>query len=148
LVQQKKYRRKYHGSSILGRKCYAFVFKIVILSLLVFAYIDSKYIRRGVMNATRQDAWTDDEDIILADTVLRHIREGETQLEEVKEVAKRLPRRSAACRFRWNATIPKQYQDAINTEKEERKQGGRNQNRYEDNSNIKQDKHTLDTAIS
>ncbi|HLR40262.1 MAG TPA: RsfA family transcriptional regulator [Virgibacillus sp.] len=100
------------------------------------------------MNATRQDAWTDDEDIILAETVLRHIREGKTQLEAFKEVAKRLSRTSAACGFRWNATIRKQYQDAINTAKEERKQGGRNQNWYEDNSNIKQDKHTLDTAIS
>src|SRR5699024_8872314 len=101
--------------------CYASVFKIVILSLLVFAYIDSKYIRRGVMNATRQDAWTDDEDIILAETVLRHIREGKTQLEAFKEVAKRLSRTSAACGFRWNATIRKQYQDAINTAKKERK---------------------------
>jgi len=100
------------------------------------------------MNATRQDAWTGDEDIILAETVLRHIREGKTQLEAFKEVAKRLSRTSAACGFRWNATIRKQYQEAINTAKEERKQGGRNQNWYEDNSNIKQDKHTLDTAIS
>src|SRR5699024_3880271 len=99
------------------------------------------------MNATCQDAWSDDEDIILAETVLRHIREGKTQLEAFKEVAKRLSRTSAACGFRWNATIRKQYQDAINTAKEERKHGGRNQNWYEDNSNIKQDKHTLDTAI-
>jgi len=100
------------------------------------------------MNATRQDAWTGDEDIILAETVIRHIREGKTQLEAFKEVAKRLLRTSAACGFRWNATIRKQYQDAINTAKEERKQGSRNQNWNEDHSNIKQDKHTLDTAIS
>ncbi len=28
------------------------------------------------MATTRQDAWTDDEDLLLAEVVLRHIREG------------------------------------------------------------------------
>ncbi|MCY8181978.1 RsfA family transcriptional regulator, partial [Bacillus paralicheniformis] len=28
------------------------------------------------MTITRQDAWTQDEDILLAEVVLRHIREG------------------------------------------------------------------------
>ncbi|MFA1818672.1 RsfA family transcriptional regulator [Virgibacillus oceani] len=77
------------------------------------------------MNATRQDAWSKDEDIILAETVLRYIREGRTQLEAFKEVAKKLSRTSAACGFRWNATIRKQYQGAILTAKEDRKKGSR-----------------------
>ncbi|RDW17936.1 RsfA family transcriptional regulator [Oceanobacillus chungangensis] len=77
------------------------------------------------MNETRQDAWTKDEDILLAETVLRYIREGKTQLEAFKEVAEGLSRTSAACGFRWNATIRKQYQDAIQLAKEERKHGGR-----------------------
>ncbi|CDQ40219.1 RsfA family transcriptional regulator [Virgibacillus salexigens] len=77
------------------------------------------------MNATRQDAWTKDEDILLADTVLRYIRDGKTQLEAFKEVANKLSRTAAACGFRWNASIRKQYQDAIQTAKEERKQGNR-----------------------
>lgn len=77
------------------------------------------------MNETRQDAWTKDEDIILAETVLKYIREGKTQLEAFKEVARELSRTPAACGFRWNATIRKQYQEAIQLAKEERKQGTR-----------------------
>lgn len=73
------------------------------------------------MDVTRQDAWSNEEDIILAEIVLRYIREGKTQLEAFKEVAKQLSRTSAACGFRWNASIRKQYQDAIKTAKEKRK---------------------------
>lgn len=91
------------------------------LSLLLGAYIHSKCDRRDRMNATRQDAWTQDEDVLLAETVLRHIREGNTQLEAFEEVAKRLSRTSAACGFRWNATVRKQYQKGIQLAKLERK---------------------------
>ncbi|WP_430786134.1 RsfA family transcriptional regulator [Virgibacillus flavescens] len=73
------------------------------------------------MNRTRQDAWTKDEDVILADTVLQYIRDGKTQLEAFKDVANQLSRTSAACGFRWNATIRKNYQDVVNSAKEERK---------------------------
>ncbi|WP_217585694.1 RsfA family transcriptional regulator [Lentibacillus saliphilus] len=75
------------------------------------------------MNATRQDAWSRDEDMILAETVLRYIREGKTQLEAFKEVAKQLSRTSAACGFRWNATIRKHYEEAIQQAKQDRKSG-------------------------
>src|SRR5690625_310927 len=92
--------------------------KIVILSCLVIAYIHSKCLRRFVMNTTRQDAWTKDEDTLLAEVVLRYIREGRTQLEAFKEVAKRLSRTSAACGFRWNATIRKQYAEERRVGKE------------------------------
>ncbi len=78
------------------------------------------------MNAIRQDAWTNDEDIILAETVLSYIKEGKTQLEAFKEIALRLQRTSAACGFRWNATIRKQYLAAIDTAKHERKQRNKN----------------------
>ncbi|MFD2044001.1 RsfA family transcriptional regulator [Ornithinibacillus salinisoli] len=103
------------------------------------------------MNATRQDAWTEDEDVILAETVLRYIREGKTQLEAFKEVAKQLSRTSAACGFRWNATIRKQYQDAILQAKEERKRGstppsGQTQF-WSSNPKSSQEKDTLETAI-
>lgn len=49
------------------------------------------------MYVTRQDAWTKEEDHILAETVLRFIREGKTQLEAFKLVANQLSRTSAAC---------------------------------------------------
>ncbi|WP_102027286.1 RsfA family transcriptional regulator [Salirhabdus sp. Marseille-P4669] len=69
----------------------------------------------------RQDAWTEDEDIYLADVVLRFIREGKTQLEAFEEVAKNLSRTPAACGFRWNATVRKQYDKEIQIAKEERR---------------------------
>ncbi|MDC3412820.1 RsfA family transcriptional regulator [Aquibacillus sp. 3ASR75-11] len=102
------------------------------------------------MNHTRQDAWTEDEDILLAETVLRHIREGKTQLEAFKEVAKKLSRTSAACGFRWNATIRKQYQKAVQLAKQERKQGEKQL--LEDTTHAPKETHTehnpLETAIS
>ncbi|WP_284140912.1 MULTISPECIES: RsfA family transcriptional regulator [unclassified Virgibacillus] len=96
------------------------------------------------MNVTRQDAWTEEEDMILAETVLRYIRDGKTQLEAFKEVAERLSRTAAACGFRWNATIRKQYEDAIQRAKEERKRGGT----YSAEA-VKDDveKDTIDSAI-
>ncbi len=47
------------------------------------------------MATTRQDAWTDDEDLLLAEVVLRHIREGGTQLSAFKEVGRHLSRTPA-----------------------------------------------------
>ena len=37
------------------------------------------------MSTTRQDAWTQDEDLLLAEVVLRYIREGGTQLQALKK---------------------------------------------------------------
>ncbi|GAB3799874.1 RsfA family transcriptional regulator [Virgibacillus kimchii] len=98
------------------------------------------------MNATRQDAWSKDEDIILAETVLRYIREGRTQLEAFKEVANKLSRTSAACGFRWNATIRKQYQEAILAAKEDRKRGGRKES-PQWNEAEPMDKDSIEAAI-
>lgn len=72
------------------------------------------------MTTIRQDAWTADEDLILAEVVLRHIREGSTQLAAFEEVAERLSRTSAACGFRWNSTIRKKYESAIALAKKQR----------------------------
>ncbi|MFC4387304.1 RsfA family transcriptional regulator [Gracilibacillus marinus] len=73
------------------------------------------------MQGNRQDAWTKEEDILLAETVLHHIREGKTQLEAFKEAGNKLSRTSAACGFRWNATLRKHYEDAIQVAKNNRK---------------------------
>ena len=40
------------------------------------------------MSPTRQDAWSQDEDLLLAEVVLRYIREGGTQLQAFEEVGK------------------------------------------------------------
>ncbi|MBN8234340.1 RsfA family transcriptional regulator [Halobacillus kuroshimensis] len=73
------------------------------------------------MDAPRQDAWKDDEDLLLATTVLKYIREGKTQLEAFQEVAAHLHRTPAACGFRWNATVRKQYHKEIQEAKNSRK---------------------------
>lgn len=65
------------------------------------------------MVASRQDAWTEDDDLVLAEVTLRHIREGGTQLAAFEEVGQRLGRTAAACGFRWNSCVRKRYDAAI-----------------------------------
>ncbi|MBU9712522.1 RsfA family transcriptional regulator [Evansella tamaricis] len=69
----------------------------------------------------RQDAWSEEDDLLLAETVLRHIREGGTQLKAFDEVGDALNRTSAACGFRWNAVVRDKYEDAIKLAKRHRK---------------------------
>ncbi len=69
----------------------------------------------------RQDAWSSEDDLLLAETVLRHIREGGTQLQAFDEVGDELNRTSAACGFRWNAVVRNQYNEAIKLAKKQRK---------------------------
>ncbi len=79
--------------------------------------------RRDSVTTIRQDAWSTDEDLILAEVVLRHIREGSTQLSAFEEVGERLSRTSAACGFRWNSAIRKKYQSAVALAKKQRSKG-------------------------
>ncbi|MDN3017716.1 RsfA family transcriptional regulator [Paenibacillus sp. BSR1-1] len=73
----------------------------------------------------RQDAWTDENDLLLAETVLRHVREGSTQLNAFEEVGDKLNRTSAACGFRWNAVVRHTYEKALQLAKKQRKQRSR-----------------------
>src|SRR5690242_3692662 len=78
---------------------------------------------RGVNKVKdRQDAWTDENDLLLAETVLRHVREGSTQLNAFEEVGDKLNRTSAACGFRWNAVVRHRYEKALQLAKKQRKQ--------------------------
>lgn len=70
----------------------------------------------------RQDAWSHEDDVLLAETVLRHIREGSTQLWAFDEVGDILNRTSAACGFRWNAVVRERYVEEIKQAKKERKE--------------------------
>lgn len=70
----------------------------------------------------RQDAWTEEDDLLLAETVLRHVREGSTQLNAFEEVGDKLNRTSAACGFRWNAVVRHSYDKALALAKKQRKQ--------------------------
>ncbi|MFD1735708.1 RsfA family transcriptional regulator [Bacillus salitolerans] len=74
------------------------------------------------MTTIRQDAWTQDEDLLLAEVVLRYIREGGTQLSAFEEVGRKLSRTSAACGFRWNSYVRKQYKQGIELAKKQRKE--------------------------
>jgi len=74
------------------------------------------------MTKVRQDAWSHEDDLLLAETVLRHIREGSTQLDAFEEVGDRLNRTGAACGFRWNAIVRRKYEQAIEIAKKQRKQ--------------------------
>src|SRR5690625_2250716 len=79
------------------------------------------------MAKVRQDAWSHEDDLLLAETVLRHIREGSTQLNAFEEVGDALNRTSAACGFRWNAEVRNQYINAIDLAKRQRKEKKRAQ---------------------
>lgn len=74
------------------------------------------------MVKVRQDAWSHEDDLLLAETVLRHIREGSTQLNAFEEVGDKLNRTSAACGFRWNAEVRMKYDNAIDLAKRQRKE--------------------------
>jgi chromosome segregation ATPase len=74
------------------------------------------------MTTVRQDAWTQDEDLLLAEVVLKYIREGGTQLAAFEEVGRSLSRTSAACGFRWNSFVRKQYKQGIELAKQQRKE--------------------------
>src|SRR3954451_25331698 len=90
----------------------------------------------GCMTAVRQDAWSPDDDLILAEVTLRHIREGSTQLSAFEEVGEKIGRTSAACGFRWNSFVRKKYEAAIQIAKTQRQK--RNQNK----------KHTSFASVS
>lgn len=70
----------------------------------------------------RQDAWSHEDDLLLAETVLRYIREGGTQLAAFDEAGDTLNRTSAACGFRWNAEVRRRYTEAISLAKKQRKE--------------------------
>ncbi|MCA0982645.1 RsfA family transcriptional regulator [Halobacillus yeomjeoni] len=79
------------------------------------------------MPKVRQDAWSHEDDLLLAETVLRHIREGSTQLKAFDEVGDVLNRTSAACGFRWNAEVRQKYEQAVELAKKQRKEKKRNE---------------------
>lgn len=79
------------------------------------------------MAKVRQDAWSHEDDLLLAETVLRHIRQGSTQLNAFEEVGDKLNRTSAACGFRWNAEVRQSYGQAVAIAKRQRKQNKREQ---------------------
>lgn len=96
----------------------------------------------------RQDAWSKDEDVLLAEVVLRHIRDSSTQLAAFEEVGKTLSRTPAACGFRWNSLIRKQYEAAIALAKKQRKEQKKQQVTKPDSVEEDRSIDLIDEAIS
>lgn len=99
------------------------------------------------MTTIRQDAWNTDEDLILAEVVLRHIREGSTQLSAFEEVGERLSRTSAACGFRWNSAIRKKYEAAIALAKKQRSKGKKVQEEELVNEEVSEELTQVNVAV-
>lgn len=70
----------------------------------------------------RQDAWLKENDELLAESVIRHVKEGSTQLNAFEEASDLLNRTAAACGFRWNAVVRKQFEQELALAKQERKE--------------------------
>jgi len=61
----------------------------------------------------RKDNWSTEDDTILAEIVLKHIREGSTQLIAFEKAGTQLMRTAPACGFRWNSFVRKHYEPEI-----------------------------------
>lgn len=72
------------------------------------------------MKNSRQDAWTNEEDVILQQIVLSHIKTGYTQMSAFALASEKLNRTPAACGFRWNAFLRKQLSDEVKQAKKQR----------------------------
>lgn len=96
------------------------------------------------MRKQRQDGWTKEEDVLLTETVLRHIQTGKTQLEAFKQAAEALSRTPAACGYRWNATIRQQHLEAIDLARNNRKK----KSQLDSLALHDDDKQILDSVIS
>ncbi len=75
---------------------------------------------------TRHDAWTLENDELLAETVLTYIQSGRTQTSAFEDVGNLLNRTPGACGYRWNAEIRKRYTKEFEQAKKNRKVNIRN----------------------
>ncbi len=100
--------------------------------------------------ATRSDAWTPKDDEHLASLVLYHIRSGSTQLKAFEDAANQLGRTAAACGYRWNGVVRKNYQAQIEEAKQERKRSQKTHTSNEDGikSEVEQEVDATDSSES
>lgn len=59
------------------------------------------------MAKERKDTWTKEHDELLVKLVMDHLKNGSTQTKAFKEAAETLNRTTAACGYRWNASLRK-----------------------------------------
>ncbi|MDQ0256602.1 RsfA family transcription factor [Evansella vedderi] len=72
------------------------------------------------MAKERKDTWTEEQDDLLAKIVLEHLTSGSTQTKAFEEAAEKLNRTTAACGFRWNASLRQEYKEEIKQAKAEK----------------------------
>lgn len=68
--------------------------------------------------ANRESQWTEQQDQILAQTILSYIENNGTQLEGFQAAAQLLQRTPAACGFRWNKEVRKNFLEQLEKAKE------------------------------
>ena len=65
------------------------------------------------MKKVRSNAWTEEQDLLLAETVLRYIREGKTQQSAFADISEKLGRTEQAVSFRWNSELKLRFEKAV-----------------------------------
>ncbi|HLR43437.1 MAG TPA: RsfA family transcriptional regulator [Pseudogracilibacillus sp.] len=97
------------------------------------------------MKQIRQDAWSQEEDSLLAEIVLHYIENGDTQIEAFKEAAKQLQRTPAACGFRWNASIREKHEAEIARARSNKRTKQKESIKVESND---EDENLIESAIA
>ncbi|MBT2760340.1 RsfA family transcriptional regulator [Paenibacillus sp. ISL-20] len=98
------------------------------------------------MSKTRSDAWSYHNDLTLAQTVIKHITDGSTQLRAFQEVGETLGRTAGACGFRWNSNVRKKYAREIRMAKVHR-QDRKNVRKTQNDIGFKKQNQELDIKI-
>ena len=76
---------------------------------------------------TRIDSWTHEQDVLLAETVLQFMEQGDTALNAFHAYSKLEDRTPGASAFRWNTVVRTHYKEQIHAIRKERNQKKRSQ---------------------
>lgn len=79
--------------------------------------------KKNAVNNLHGDIWTGDDDVLLAETVLRFVREGKTVMDACREMESLTEgrRTASASKFRWFTKLVDQYQGGYEIAKQEGK---------------------------
>lgn len=77
--------------------------------------------KRNETNNLQGEIWTPDDDIMLAETILRNVREGKTVMDGCRELEEKTEgrRTASASKFRWFTNVVEQYRAGYELAKEE-----------------------------
>lgn len=66
------------------------------------------------------NVWMNEEDAVLAEIALKHVRIGSHELKAFSEAADRVGRKVSDCYYRWNCIVRENYEEQLNKAKTER----------------------------